>query len=232
MVNKPELTAAAYCTAVTVTAMVLSLLVSVPKTAGCTVMVAVPAVTPVMVIMPLALTVAVTLELEGVTVTLLLVVPLERLTVAVTESAAPPTVTAETVLERAREETVTEAEAGVVTVKTLVKEFPPAVMVKVLSPAVAEDEMFKVAVIWVPALLTVGWETVMPAPDGKLKVAPAKFVPIIVIGTVVPARPVAGVMEITEVTMADCDAAATVKVTDTRLEVLKLGLPTLTTCML
>lgn len=202
-------TTAATAASVTVTVIILSWLVPVAAV-GWTVMVDVPAVMPVMVITPLALIVAVTLELFGVTVTLLLVVPSERFTTAVTESAAPPTVTADVDLERVREETVTEAEAGVVTVKVLVMEFAPEVIVNVLSPAVAVAKTVNVAVIWVPALLTLALEIVTPDPAGKPKLTPTKLVPTILTTVAVPVRPVAGVMEVTEATAAA--AALTFKV--------------------
>jgi hypothetical protein len=183
--------------------MVLSLEVSVPAKTGCTVMVAVPADTPRTVITPLEFTVAVaTPELEDAKVTLLLVVPSDKLTVAITElSLAPTAKLAMADLESEAEVTVGAATVGF-TVKVLVTVPLAVVMVTVLSPAVAVLLMAKLAVIWVPALLTWTLEMVMPLPEGTLKVAPVKLVPINVTATVCPTVPEAGVIEVTVAAVA------------------------------
>jgi hypothetical protein len=76
------------------------------------------------------------------------------------------------------------------------------VTVTVLAPTVAVDEIEKVVVICVPAALTVSGPTVIPVPDTVTAVAPARFAPVSVTGTISgintegPGAPDAGVIPV------------------------------------
>ncbi len=90
-----------------------------------------------------------------------------------------------------------ERSVGPTTVNVTVLLVPPGVVtLTVLALFVAEDEIWKVALIDVPAVFTVKVVTVMPLPDTVTAEAPVRLLPVSVTVTVVFGRPVLGVIEL------------------------------------
>ena len=84
---------------------------------------------------------------------------------------------------------------GATTVNVTVLLVPPGVVtLTVLAPGVAVDVIVKVVVIVVGVMVKA--PTVTPVPDTFTAVAPARFVPVRVTGTLVPRTPDVGAIEV------------------------------------